>query len=418
MPLRFSDCSNPWVQMILFPEGGGYVSSCCHFAPPIEAFQQNLSGRHGIGDIWNAKKLMALRKSIAENNPVFKPCKNCLTCATENSFGINPKDLLDKNIFSGLSASQLENAHALENHFNNRDSLLNSFPVGYLLRFGYKCNLRCIMCDHEKLYTQITKELDFNWLRRQEDALAKAVIVTITGGEPFFMNSSREFISWFLRNEALSDVQLHICTNGILMAPFIPLFEQRHVALEVSLDSYGDLYEKIRRGASWKTVSDNLDAFLKGQAGPRQNHELTKIHCTITRTGLPGLPDLVRWSMDRGLGMHFALVQSYNEAARHENLKETPVYLLGIPRWESYFDEAISILEKSPVGRVSVEQLTLMRDTLNRAATGYARDIDNIQLHNLEYEIETLRRQQDALLNSRWRLLGRRLGLVKRQAFE
>ena len=414
----FFNCSNPWTQMILCPSysatGDDCASPCCHFRSPLiqEASRLlvNVSKEDSIGDVWNSPLFTGLRGNIAQNNPVFEPCKKCFaveangngvireptvfsdeSCVEnfiENRYshpdslplasrmrfaGINPEYIItDKSFFNALSLSQQKNMHAAQRSLENRDVRLDSMPLSYLMRFGYKCNLRCVMCNHEEMCdnriynNREPGELDTGWLKTQEEYFAKSLIVTVTGGEPLFMKSSTQFILWFLQNEALGNTELRINTNAMLLERFIPQFDNANVTLTVSIDSYGERYEKIRIGSSWKTVTGNIDAFLKSKNEIAPHNRLVNIYCTITRTGLPGIPNLVRWAMDRGLGMDFTLVENWNEAARAENLLETPERLADIPRWQRYFDEAIGLLEKNASDRYAAEHLTVLRDKVSK----------------------------------------------------
>ena len=379
MPLKFHDCSYPWTTMCLYPDNNGCFAPCCHFYPPDFTFPFIFSKNCSIAEAWNSTDIIKLRESIAENSIKFERCINCVTLSTENDFGINPEVAAsDQNFLMPLSMSQQENLISTAKHFYSRDSKITSVPISYLIRFGYKCNLRCIMCNHESYDNEKSPgELDFNWFEKELDTLKKAYIIAVTGGEPFFMDSSRSFISWFLKKEELRSVQLEICTNAMLLKPFIPQFKNYKVGLDISLDSYGKYYELIRKGASWSIVSDNIDEFLLSQAGSIPNQQLVKIHCTITRTGLPGLPDLVNWAMDRGIGMNFVLMENWIYEATFQNLHQTPAYLLEIPNWEKYFDDAILRLEKDSPDKYAAEQLLILKNTIIDSCKTHINLIDN-----------------------------------------
>ena len=380
--------------MILCPSysaaGDNCASPCCHFNSPLlkEAAQLpvNVSKGDSIGDVWNSPLFTGLRGNIVQNTPAFEPCKKCFATENRSSHhdslplasqmrfaGINPEYIIaGKSFFNALSEPQQQNIYAAQQSLENRDTRLDSVPLSYLMRFGYKCNLRCVMCSHEEMYrNRGPGELDTGWLTTQEEYFAKSLIVTVTGGEPLFMQSSTQFILWFLRNGALANTELRINTNAMLLAGFIPQFNSANVTLTVSIDSYGERYEKIRAGSSWKTVTGNIDAFLQSKNKIAPHNQLVNIYCTITRTGLPGIPDLVRWVMDRGLGMDFTLVENWNEAAHAENLLETPERLADIPRWQRYFDEAIGLLEENVSDRYAAEHLTVLRDKVSKVCANY-----------------------------------------------
>jgi sulfatase maturation enzyme AslB (radical SAM superfamily) len=267
------------------------------------------------------------------------------------------------------------------------------------------------MCNHETLHAEFDNcEMDFSWLARQENAFKQATIVTVTGGEPLIIKSGRRFISWFLQNEKFMDVELHICTNGLVLDNFIPLFKDRNVGLEISLDGYGESYERIRVGSSWQRVANNIDTFLAMNKERRPNHLSVRIHCTIMRTGLTSLPALTEWAVQRGVGMHFALMETRNPAAQFESVLDYPAMLLSIPRWETYFDKTIEILTQTG-GHHSEDavQLALIFDKLSTAARTAALPQSKAQKY---------KQQRDALAASRWRKLGRRLGIVKTLPFE
>ncbi len=382
MALNFSDCTNPWTTLLLYPEQGGCIGPCCHFAPPNGAFPFGMKTGESLAQVWNSEHMQQLRRSIATGKPHFDTCRTCPTLRFESNFGPELTDIISQ---TSLSNYQIDNAKAALSHFKSGDSEVSSFPLFYLLRFGCGCNLKCIMCNHDAMRkNHDVGSLDFEWLNRQEDAFKKAYIVTVTGGEPLFIKSGRDFISWFLSNEKLRGVDFHICTNGILLDTVMPLIKNHNVTLEVSIDSFGELYERIRVGGSWKRLADNIDAFLRIKEGQKPNNMLVRIHCTLTLTGLPGLPDLVRWTAERKLGLHFAFMEIRELTdSFEESMLDHPRWMRQtVPDWGHLFKQTISILEQEDIYKAEAVQLKTLYDQL----VAVLNDLHGFQVDRWGYE--------------------------------
>jgi MoaA/NifB/PqqE/SkfB family radical SAM enzyme len=275
-----------------------------------------------VESCWNSLLLTGLREDIANGKPNHSTCATCYSLREE--YGFSP-DFESLSRMPRLNPAQLTNLHSAEKHFKSRDAVLTSRPVQFFLKF------RCARNMEE------CKESDFEWLKQQEEVFRVAVVVSVTDGEPFFISDAKKFIAWFLDNDNLKDTVLEISTNASLLDEFLPKMKTRKVVLRVGLDSFGECYDKTRKGRSWEKVSNTVDAFLACNPYDMPNKQRVCIQCAITRTGLPGLPDLVRWCIDRNLGMHFM---------KTECLLSHPEDLDSLPRWECYFDESFALLEK------------------------------------------------------------------------
>lgn len=136
-------------------------------------------------------------------------------------------------------------------------------PLNYLrLAVTDRCNLRCFYCMPEEGIAYLPKKelLTFEEIERLVQLMAKLGItkVRLTGGEPFVRTDLMKLIRNIISVQGIQ--QVHITTNGILTAPYIPELKSIGVtSVNLSLDTLdADRFKKITRrdefAATWKSL--------------------------------------------------------------------------------------------------------------------------------------------------------------------
>lgn len=141
------------------------------------------------------------------------------------------------------------------------------------LEFNSSCNLRCQWCalDHRKE----RKIMGADVLSQVMSMLAEGQLPNLkrvdlhNGGETLLHPDLPEMLTVIRRakSKLKTDVGFNLLTNGMLLTPKVSeqIVRSRAVdQLRFSLDGGTPaLFESIRKGASWETVSTNIYNFLK-----------------------------------------------------------------------------------------------------------------------------------------------------------
>jgi organic radical activating enzyme len=133
------------------------------------------------------------------------------------------------------------------------------------LAYDRTCNLSCPSCRTEAFAATQSERREYE--RMQETTilpmLKTAKMVYITGsGDPFASKTFRHLMKQLTR-VSYPKLSFYIMTNGMLLTPRqwseFPTLHGRVETLRISIDAASALtHEKLRRGASWSTMIDNM----------------------------------------------------------------------------------------------------------------------------------------------------------------
>lgn len=340
-----TSCTYPWVQCYIRPEIGTNLSSCCFtgFPSTRHYLPKMLDNNDALAESWNSIEIRRLRREISTGNTTLQVCSNCVA-RRYNEFQ-DYEAYFDKTRFD-LGNERLDNLRLALSEYRERIEVVQSVPAVVSLRFGWKCNLNCIMCNHRQLTLKYPEELDGDWLVNQSAVWRKACCLILDGGEALAIPGGIKFVNWFLDDPGMQDALLTINTNGMLLGKFNARFAGRKIGLNLSLDSYGKYYEKIRRGSSWSAVEANVDTFLL-DAETWQGGRSVNVLCTILRSGLAGLLDLVKWCVERDLPILFSIAESrMGIDMSRESFRVNPGLLLKTPEWRPILSACAEHLER------------------------------------------------------------------------
>ncbi|HEY3402867.1 MAG TPA: GTP 3',8-cyclase MoaA [Ohtaekwangia sp.] len=141
-------------------------------------------------------------------------------------------------------------------------------PINYLrLAVTDRCNLRCFYCMPEEGIQYLPKKelLTYEEMERLITLMASMGItkLRLTGGEPFVRNDLMKLIRSIVEIPGIKD--LHITTNGILTAPFIPELKKLGIAsINLSLDTLNrERFKIITRRDEFDATRKTLDLMLE-----------------------------------------------------------------------------------------------------------------------------------------------------------
>lgn len=276
---RDSLCHAPFNAITFDPLG--FVKNCCLSNYPIGKYPNDK-----IIDIINGETNNMVKSDLDEMH-FPSNCKDCeimLKMHSFNSAMINMYDNFD--IVDNREISRIE--FSLEN----------------------TCNLQCIMCgsyrssNHTK--QNITKGyygLDF--LKEIEPYLLNIKSANFAGGEPFLIEIYYKI--WDFLSKYNPTCNIYISTNGTILNDRIKdTLANGNFHITVSVDAINpNLYEKIRIGATYEAMQENLNYFI--QYSKEKNHSLNFSICPM-QINIEELPTIGKYTKENNLGFYLNTV--------------------------------------------------------------------------------------------------------------
>ncbi len=141
-------------------------------------------------------------------------------------------------------------------------------PLTYLrLSVTDRCNLRCFYCMPPEGIKWLPKNelLSFEEITRMVNLLARLGIrkVRITGGEPFVRTDLMQLLRKIIAIPGVEE--LHLTTNGVLTAPFVPELKQLGIgSVNLSLDTLDEKrFAEITHRNELKKVMQTYELLLQ-----------------------------------------------------------------------------------------------------------------------------------------------------------
>lgn len=211
-------------------------------------------------------------------------------------------DLSDKY----LSDSQVRDDKFLYNLFLNEQEIaqektvLKSNPRIMLVMLTNKCNLRCPMCAtiHQKNQWEISDDFK-QYILNNLDNLE---LITWQGGEVFLYKGFKDLFLKAKENKYLKQI---IITNALLInEQWADLITQaNHLDLTISIDSIEkDIYEKLRFGASFERLLQNLECIKQYRIKNNSNITVT-MRTTISDENIYTLDKIVDFAINYNINV-------------------------------------------------------------------------------------------------------------------
>jgi sulfatase maturation enzyme AslB (radical SAM superfamily) len=319
---------------------------------------------------------------------------SCLKCYKEEDAGHNSKRMWETAYWEKRVDLDTVLAETKED---------GSIPpkVRYIdMRFGTKCNLKCVMCsphdsslwvtDHQALWPQIENEnlkqtMEWNKKGRENDAtynwhkdnpvfweqlyeqIPHMQQLYFAGGEPLIIDEHYDLLERVIEMGYADQMEIRYNSNGVEWRD--DLFDLwKHFKLvryHYSVDSIEGMNDYIRYPSEWDR---NLEVFdiLDSQTG--DNTEVT-IACAVQALNIYYIPDFLKWKLEHGFkkinmwpfgagGVNYHFV--YHPP--HLNVKILPAWFKDevehkyeefIPWWEENWEKGVPTWHK---GKVTQEQ--------------------------------------------------------------
>ena len=140
-------------------------------------------------------------------------------------------------------------------------------PINYLrLAVTDRCNLRCFYCMPEEGIKYVARKqlLSFEEIERLVRLMASMGIskIRITGGEPFVRTDLMKLLTTITKIPGIA--QVHLTTNGVLTAPFVPSLKSLGIAsVNLSMDTLDkERFKEITRRDEFDRVLETFHALL------------------------------------------------------------------------------------------------------------------------------------------------------------
>ncbi|HEY7411109.1 MAG TPA: radical SAM protein [Vicinamibacteria bacterium] len=312
-------CHAPFVSLNF--DQSGRVTACCY----NRLFVIGTYPEQSVGEIWRGAQARALRQAFLEE----AEAPGC--------------DLCFHQLGSGNFASVL--MRNFDRHSVGAPAPALDVAAPRVLEFEISntCNLECVMCsghwsssiraNREKL-PPLKSPYDRAFAGQLEEFLPALAAARFLGGEPFLIE--RYYEIWTAIRRRNPQARLSITTNAtVLPGRARELLEDLRADIVVSLDGISAAtYERVREGARFDTVMENLDYFVDYTR--RRGTVTTLAVCPMTYNWKE-LPALQEFAQRRSLGLYFNTV-----------LRPVEASLAGLPLGE--LAEVIGHLERAGPG--------------------------------------------------------------------
>ncbi|HBX50790.1 MAG: hypothetical protein A2275_13865 [Bacteroidetes bacterium RIFOXYA12_FULL_35_11] len=279
-------CQAPFNNMYFASDGN--VSACCYNRSLNygNIYEQSLS------EIWNGKKRKQLAESILKYN-LSDGCQACQNAIQEKSFSI----VLARD--------------------HDYSPIFKDYPSSIEFELSNQCNLQCIMCNEQlssKHADSLVQQINSNekFLDELIPYLQKLKRAKFLGGEPFLIPIYYQI--WQKLVQINPSCNIIIQTNGTILNDEIKtLLEKGKYHIGISLDSLNkDNYEKIRKGANFDKVMQNLHFF---NSYCKLNNTVFSIACCPMQQNWKELPDIISFCNKYNIALLFNRVTQPKNAS-------------------------------------------------------------------------------------------------------
>ena len=328
-------CILPWIHLSTRPNG--HMRLCCT-ANASSAGAKNdekFKGEVGIlkkenglpanfnhtdlKEAWNSVYMKSVRKQMLKG----KIPLSCKKCFEEERQGYQSKRIWENRMW----LKKINVKELVEN--TNKDGSIPEKIYYFDLRFGTKCNLKCIMCsphdsslwvnDWNKLYPQIEnpslKELmiwpnkgkvdgaSYNWYKDNTgfwSQLLKQIPnmkqLYFAGGESTIIPEHYELLEKCIEMGYAKNIQLRYNSNGVEMPD--SLFEMwshfQEVIFHFSLDSIHEMNDYIRFPSRFEQIEKQIEKIDNST-----DNVFATFACALQILNIYYLPDFIKWKLQK-----------------------------------------------------------------------------------------------------------------------
>lgn len=325
-------CILPWIH--LSTRTNGHMRLCCN-SNAASSLKTNYSGQIGIlkedGDnglpsnlghhdlleSWNNKYMRTVRLEMIRGKIPYQ----CASCFREEAAGHNSKRIWETAYWSRYIDPNKLIAET------KKDGTVPE-KIYYLdLRFGTKCNLKCIMCSphdssmwigdwakvNRKLVSRNVKNLfqwnnkgrengaSYTWYKKNpkffeqlKEQIPHMKQLYMAGGEALIIKKYDELLDSIINMGYAKDITLRYNSNGLKLTDSLveKWNEFKNVRFHFSIDSFEHMNKYIRWPTDWNIILEQLNRLDKTS----DNVEVT-IACAVQILNIYYIPDFIKWKL-------------------------------------------------------------------------------------------------------------------------
>lgn len=192
------------------------------------------------------------------------------------------------------------------NYFLNLNELvenkvvLKSKPQVMQIFISDKCNLNCIMCCNKEGNTNnIPQELDYKTIENLILTNPQLLVIEWLGGEPTLHPKFEQLLD-LAHNQNIKQI---LVTNGTLLTKaVIKKLIDYNVDVTISMDApIKSVYEKIRMGADFNRLKENLVLFVEEKKKRNHNFNLLTVNYVVLKENYKYILEMVDFIKNIGI---------------------------------------------------------------------------------------------------------------------
>lgn len=176
---------------------------------------------------------------------------------------------------------------------------LDQPPLQVVIFCNEACNLDCRMCfQHESRKAHRTYPMESAFKVIEAIGWDQLDQVAIIGGEIMANKDGLAFIDW-VNSIDTKKTSILLATNGTLIKRQLDRMRNiKELTLKISVDGYGETYERIRRKSHWDPFVESIKSIdeLRGD----RDDVGTMFSSIMMRSTLPQIADIMRFAHDAG----------------------------------------------------------------------------------------------------------------------
>lgn len=294
-------CHAPW-QSINFTQNGD-ATVCCY----NKDYVLGTYPTHSLHDMWFGDIAKRLRAEMRQN-PLPDGCQNCaLQIQSENYASVHARH------YDFHSDHPMKHwIKKVKNYSKQRKYL--AYPRVMEFELSNTCNLECVMCNgyfsssirkNREGLPPMKMVFDEAFVEQLNEFIPHLTDAKFLGGEPFLIPIYQKI--WEKIIELNPKCTLHITTNATLISDKNwEVLKQLKTVVIVSIDSLNPAtYLKIRKGASWENVSDNIQKLHKYTKEKKTDLNFTICPMTIN---WEEMPEIIQYGITNEIYVYFNTV--------------------------------------------------------------------------------------------------------------
>ena len=305
-----SFCIDPFIHLATRPLG--IVKTCCNAVKHIGNLNDN-----DLETLWNSDYMKNIRLKMLKGEKV----DNCKRCYIEEAVGFESKRMKQNRKWSSIISEAISDVRS-DGSMPNKIKYLD-------LRYGIKCNLKCVICDNtsssqwiseqKKIYPKMQDSLikdyykQFNINVKTQSYWYKDPVIQkqisnqlkyveelyFAGGEPLLIDEHYKLLEECIAHGYAGNIVLRYNSNATKWKDnLFDLWKNfKSVSFCYSIDDIYQRNDYIRYPSKWEKTEENLH-LLNQQAPDNVNITIT---CSVQILNVYYIPDFIVWVFDQSL---------------------------------------------------------------------------------------------------------------------